>query len=996
MCSHTLRTSIIPLCILFFYSPSSGWANNSISPSELKQTLLAEAIQMFEGNELNEALLLLDSLSQIHHQLEDWDSLMETSLTKASWCAVLDEVILYRKYLQRADSLLNVLKSFPKFSFEKFSIKLKESWGGYFHTTGQIINAIGIFESLFQEQKQSTNQDIQSLKNLENYCANLGLFYFTNGDYQKANHWYNQALDYSHLLQSKKADSSKSAIMIFHIGKTFLARKAYTEANEKFQQSLRNMAEYSARQKYIPNWIKAWRLNVNLAIVQLNLETKKSKAALSYLQKSIGHQDFNRKQNKRIQKTYGKVYVSLGQYDRAIDYFNRALEADIQDFGFKNPTVAIGNLNIGKILFKQKHFEAALDHFQMALNNLSIEFNELDFSRNPTTKSTAYKKHLLEILNAKTDVLWKLSQQNPTNPKYLNAAREAITLAVEVIDVIKRDYISNSDKQFLVAHSYPIFEKAIAIALADGNESLAFEFSEKSKAVLLLEAVNYKKSIANHNDPLFQKEKEINIAINHLLKIRYSERQGNNDQNLIRQYEMEIASLKEALKELRNEVEEKYPSFFQSNNLLLKEVQESLGPKESTIAYFVGDQNIYAFLVLSKTIKVFTLSKGFDLEKTVEKMLNGIYAYHLLNQQDKSFASFKVEYLEAAKLLYDSLFAPLVLKLQAHDIEKIKIIPDDVLCYIPFGALISEHYNLKSNFGTLSYLEFQYVISYGFSATLQKSMVKDHDRNAKKILLAIAPDFIGITSQHSLKTESLDYREVCDTIKYLKAGFGPLLHNIKEAMWLVEHFGGKPLVKENARIDSLKNLVEDYRILHFSTHGKSNNKNGDFSFLVLKSTDAVSTDNLYVNDIYNLQLHADMVFLSACETAIGELQKGEGLVSLGRAFAHAGAKSIITSLWSVEESSTLAITKLFYQNLKKGLPKDEALQLAKKELMNNNPDPKFKNPFYWAAFTAIGDMKPLPYLQPKDPFIKVLVIGSLVIFTILFLVGNKIRRKNKT
>ena len=150
-----------------------------------------------------------------------------------------------------------------------------------------------------------------------------------------------------------------------------------------------------------------------------------------------------------------------------------------------------------------------------------------------------------------------------------------------------------------------------------------------------------------------------------------------------------------------------------------------------------------------------------------------------------------------------------------------------------------------------------------------------------------------------------------------------------------------------------------YRILHLSTHGKADSRVGDFSYLAFyPQPDSLDNELLFVRDIYNLDLNADLVMLSACETAIGELKRGEGIISLARAFAYAGAKSIFTTLWRVNDQSTYELTVSFYRYLKAGLSKDAALRQAKLDYLDSHSDIE-AYPFFWAALIGVGDMSKL-------------------------------------
>ena len=151
-----------------------------------------------------------------------------------------------------------------------------------------------------------------------------------------------------------------------------------------------------------------------------------------------------------------------------------------------------------------------------------------------------------------------------------------------------------------------------------------------------------------------------------------------------------------------------------------------------------------------------------------------------------------------------------------------------------------------------------------------------------------------------------------------------------------------------------------YNILHLATHAILNEQESKLSFIAFADAndEIIDTGRIDLLELYGLPLPTlDMVVLSACETGIGKLQKGEGIISLARGFTYAGAKSIITSLWEVNDKATKTIMTDFYKNLKNGDDKAAALQAAKMAYLNNeNIESQYKHPFYWASFIAVGDM----------------------------------------
>jgi len=163
----------------------------------------------------------------------------------------------------------------------------------------------------------------------------------------------------------------------------------------------------------------------------------------------------------------------------------------------------------------------------------------------------------------------------------------------------------------------------------------------------------------------------------------------------------------------------------------------------------------------------------------------------------------------------------------------------------------------------------------------------------------------------------------------------------------------KLLIKENATEMNMKNIkLGDFKIIHIATHGLLVNESWWRSGLILSKGRESSQDGLLqVSEIYSLKLNADLVVLSACETAKGKLEKGEGIIGMSSAFLCAGAKSVLSSLWNINDKPTAKFMKYFYQYLTEGKTKAQALRLAKIKMINS----KYKHPFYWAAFILIGD-----------------------------------------
>jgi len=209
----------------------------------------------------------------------------------------------------------------------------------------------------------------------------------------------------------------------------------------------------------------------------------------------------------------------------------------------------------------------------------------------------------------------------------------------------------------------------------------------------------------------------------------------------------------------------------------------------------------------------------------------------------------------------------------------------------------------------------------------------------------------------------------------------------------------KMYVGNNATEENVKKESGNFSLLHFSAHGLLDEKRPLYSGVVLALEDEEKDDGLLQTyEIFNLDLNADLVTLSACNTGLGKLHRGEGLIGLTRAFMYAGAKSVLVSLWSVHDQSTTSLMKNFYKNLiEKGLNPKKALREAKLQLLRDSSEIQgneilYSNPFFWAPFVLIGDTD-FEFVEEKRRIIPSWMFGFLILLIfgipILFLYRKK-------
>ena len=396
-------------------------------------------------------------------------------------------------------------------------------------------------------------------------------------------------------------------------------------------------------------------------------------------------------------------------------------------------------------------------------------------------------------------------------------------------------------------------------------------------------------------------------------------------------------------------LEQDYPSYYHLkyayDNITLEQTQYLLATDQTLLEYFIGDSAIYIFVVNKDKSRVVAVPCDFPLTEWVTKLRQGITSYHFTPAPPPGLYESSVrEYAAAAHQLYQKLILPVAAWLHTE----IVIVPDGILNYLPFETLLSNTPKDLTNFKIYPFLAHKNVFSYTYSATmLQQMTLKKHLREPSGGLLAFAPFFTDSSTQLSQSSDiAIGWRNA----------FLPLPFSGSEVLLAQKSMSEKSVVYlgNEATLERFKQEAGDYRVLHLATHGKANDQKGAASYLVFQSTtDSIRDGFLYVSDLYGLTLNADLVLLSACETSMGEFYQGEGVVSLARAFSYAGAKSVATSLWSVNDNATLILMDYFYQEIQKGQPKNKALAAAKRAYLKENPA-HTGHPFFWASFILVG------------------------------------------
>jgi CHAT domain-containing protein len=670
----------------------------------------------------------------------------------------------------------------------------------------------------------------------------------------------------------------------------------------------------------------------------------------------------------------GEINTALGDFAAANAHYSEA------DLLFDNLYENKYNRDYGKNYFgwgmgklEEPDNAGALDMFQKSLQSMLPSFKAENPTQNPSIEDLYGENTLMEALLGKALAFDRL-YDDEGNETYLTSALECHDLIFEVEKLLRQSFHFEDSKLLNVEESRERCGHAISLCmkLAKGQKEAiyhekAFEFAEKSKAVLLLDAFMKNSSFENSGLP----EELINAEKTYQQDITALEKQLYNLGTSTTPDSLEIQKGKEALFNLKTEyadwveaVRVKYGGYYNNryndSTISVNEIQKNLlGRKETMLEYFVGKSMIYLFVITNKQFEIIEIERTPDLEKEVLAMQQSIQQY---NRGDDPEALCNT-YTRLGQKFYNLLLREA--KEKGLLKECITVIPSGILSYIQFDVLLAEAPINNCLFNEYKYAIYQHNFSYGYSATLHYRL-NDLTHLANGNLLGFGPEFDG------------------------KNGWGKLNDNVTLLEDLETFWEGIYELNKDANIKRLQELIKEqpYEIIHFSTHAEANMDEGDFSFIVF-SDGSEGYDSLFVTDIYQLHLLAEMVVLGACETAVGKLHDGEGVISLARAFLQTGSRSVITTLWSVYDGTNKEVLIDFYKNLENGMSKSEALRKAK--LVQTTRDAKSAHPIYWAAYTPYGKMTAI---RAKTPVWAYLLAGGLIVVFGFFIFKGKKNKKS--
>ncbi len=599
---------------------------------------------------------------------------------------------------------------------------------------------------------------------------------------------------------------------------------------------------------------------------------------------------------------YLKVTASRKDLLKARDFYLSAKSTKFKDDIFS----AKINCNLGIVHYLLEDYDiAVLSHVKALEILLDKPISGVDSL--PALNFFKGKPNKGLILQVLYELLFALIKQEElsNDPKYLHNALNVIALSDSILDSLFMEVKEEQSKLFWRKRAASFYFLGMHLCYKLKDVDQAFYFSEKNKSLLLLEYSNLK----SNSDSIPPK-----LRLRHLLlqKKVYSHINSFSDTK------KDLIGFKLDLEKFEDSIKLHYPAYFNNFSsptvITLDSVIHKMTNDQAILSY-VWDKNenqfdvLYGIFITKNKREIFRINDLKQMDSLVALYKSFLTKPFYLRKKQKQFQN-------TSFTLYSKLI-PYHLKKELNGLD-VLVLPDSDIYQIPFESLNTEK-------DTLSYFIESNAIRYANSATF---LFRDKEigKSYQKDFIAFAPN----------KFEAFSLQALPESVSEIKG-----LSNFASA----ELFTNDKAIKRN-----FYKHARTSKVIHLATHSKVGKDN--YSWIAFKDS------LLHFRELYTMDIPAELVALSSCETSVGDIVSGEGVMSLSRGFFQAGTKSVLASLWNVNDKSSSEIMTSFYKNISKGYTKSEALRFAKLDYLTKH---KYSDaaPFYWSSFVLIGQNDPI-------------------------------------
>lgn len=622
-------------------------------------------------------------------------------------------------------------------------------------------------------------------------------------------------------------------------------------------------------------------------------------------------------------------------------------------------------------LAKNQEIYIALGQAALALNKANLAKQYFEEAIRFQTAGLGQKEGLAQLKGQEgLAILWGIYQTQKITAAPLLEQYQSCQMAISLAKELEKQLGSKGGKAALKAQTEKVYEAFVETAMALEKEEQnpiyiqqAFIEIELAKGSWLLSSLRNKEAqqLGNVSAELLAEERSLRQDISYY-QAQFSRAQRKADSLKAQKMQAVLFQKRQALDELLTQLTQKYPSYTkwqeELEELDLNKLKKKLNKeKYSLLTYFMGPKNSYCFLLENEEIKLFRLGPTTNLREQLQDFKQ------LVQRPRESLKPFKNNFIRLAHKLYQQLIP------QAPKYDLL-ISPHAELSQLAFSCLLPKAE--EQPFSRLDYLMKSYAISYLYAANFY---LQPQQKTSAKGFLAMAPSYQG--QGQATDRQAPNWTQARKQLQ-------PLAGATAELDFLETHFKGQFLRQEQANEQRFRELAPNARFIHLAMHAITDPMAPSYSALFFSETqDSLEDDLLLAYELPSLHLSANLVVLSACQTAAGRYQAGEGAQSLGLGFRYAGAASTLSTLWEVNDESSRLLMELFYGYLQAGQRKDKALQAAQinyLELVDQRE--VAAQPFFWAAWWLSGNSSALelPQKTNYNPFLWAAVFALFLAF----------------
>jgi CHAT domain-containing protein len=713
-------------------------------------------------------------------------------------------------------------------------------------------------------------------------------------------------------------------------------------------------------------------------VAKFYLKIGNYKECLRYLQMS---EAINKKKPDLV-ATYGSevsLFVAKGDYYSKLKNFPMAIESYLKalPIGEKGSGGKTGSRSITTLQALTQTYLAA-DSLTAAQNTIAeLILREtkhpktIDFTQNSQVSSFTRQPYHLQTLALKGRY-FEQKYLKTADITQLQHALAAYSLADTLIERIRDSYRGVGSKNQLSGAAKPIFQHTIDCAYQLWQKThdskylqLAWQATEKSKSVQLLESLRESeaKQMANLKPEDLQLEKRQKRDLDFYEKLVFDESgKPHPDSSRVYNWNLKIVGLKGAQDSLMAVFEKRYPAYYRMKYnrhiASIEEVQSKLSKNEALVEYFLGDSVLFTFLIDKGQAQVFSQKIDSSFLKNIANIRATVGGFHpeIAQSMQEKLVDYQ-RFTTASSDLYKTL---LETPLQNTLAKKLIVVPDDQIGYVPFSALLRQPIALAQvpDYRNLPYLVLDCAVRLEYSGTLLGGASKS---NGSGGYLGIAPTYQGSPIASRSLPDSLRFARA---YSQLRGGDVPALrYNTSEIEQTKEFTQGQTQTGEGASEAFFKKNAPNASVLHLAMHALTNDSDPMYSMLAFSGQNPADSTGendgfLHAYELYNMRLNANLAVLSACNTGGGKVVRGEGVMSLARAFKFAGCPNVMMSLWSVNDAAAKDLVVDFFKKLSNGIGKATALQVAQTDFLKNTKLDELTHPYYWATFVMMGDDEP--------------------------------------